>query len=158
MTGFWFFSVQHLQNWISLKNQMFYWMGDQTCALEDISSLKEGTREGCSTLVSPVQTETPPCNETATHSWGKRCEKSLQSHAGRTLVGLGNRYAKNHWVSECSFGTREMQGILPLYLECNQIHLRPLRRQSTIIHGWNSYRNVGMFSKSCSKRHCSSQD
>jgi len=69
-------------------------------------------------------------------------------------MGLGNIYAKGHWGSECSSGTREMQGVLRLFVEYSSIHLRPLRRQSTIIHGWNGYRNAGMFSKSCSKRHC----
>lgn len=45
-------------------------------------------------LVSPVQTETPPCNERA-HALGENAVKNpLQSHADRRLVGLGNRYER----------------------------------------------------------------
>lgn len=41
-------------------------MWDQTYVLITVSSLIAGTTEGCSLLLSPVQTETPPGNEMAT--------------------------------------------------------------------------------------------
>lgn len=47
-------------------DQMSQCMWDQTYALITVSSLKAGTTEGCSILVSPVQTKMPPGNEMAT--------------------------------------------------------------------------------------------